>query len=733
MKKLLWLFIVATTINTQAQHTIKGVITDAKSNEKLAGVNILIPKINKGTVSDIDGNFTIKNIAKSEVEIRFTYVGYKDIVKIVKFNQNEKVLQIQMHENVFEMDEVIISTAFNKLQKDNVMKVSHKSVAAMERSGVQNLMDGISQVAGVSKLSTGAGISKPVIRGLTGNRVLIYNQGVRLENFQFGEAHGMGLEPSGINGVEVIKGPASLLYGSDALGGVVYLVPEKFASKNKTKADVKMQYFSNTQGAHATAGVKTSGKEWQFLSRIAYNINADYQVPDDKRVFNSRYRSTDVKLALGNKTDKRTTDLRYNYNYAQNGLPLATKNIEADYTMLDKYQDVTNHNISLKNEFKLDRSKIKTNIGFTAHKRILKWEGVDKIGMQLNTLNLDTKYYLPKRKYFESIIGVQAMWQNNNNFGKHYLLPDANVQNIGLFTTINYQKKQTVWQAGMRYDYRHISTKQVGEQGEMYFRKAVEKNLGSFTGALGMKTDINKKTHLRLNIASGFRAPNLAELTSNGAHGNRVEIGNEHLQNEQNIQFDANLEYESTHFEFFVNSFYNRINNYIYLQPQNRMLNSLPVYAYQQNNAYLYGGEAGLHLHPHPLDWLHISSSFETVTGMLQNANYLPLIPANQWKNQIRLTNRHPHKYIKKYYLNFGINHTFAADKVSSFEKQMPAYTLLNASLGANINIGKVKMTTNVSVHNALNVNYINHLSVLRDKNIADMGSNVILTLHIKF
>jgi iron complex outermembrane receptor protein len=164
MKKLLWLFIIATTINTQAQHTIKGVVTDAKSNKKLAGVNILIPKIDKGTVSDIDGNFTIKNIAKSEVEIRFTYVGYKDIVKIVKFNQNEKVLQIQMHENVFEMDEVIISTAFNKLQKDNVMKVSHKSVAAMERSGVQNLMDGISQVAGVSKLSTGAGISKPVIR-----------------------------------------------------------------------------------------------------------------------------------------------------------------------------------------------------------------------------------------------------------------------------------------------------------------------------------------------------------------------------------------------------------------------------------------------------------------------------------------------------------------------------------------------------------------------------------------
>ena len=733
MKKILLLIILAITINTQAQYTIKGKIIDAKTQESLMGVNVLLPELKMGTVSDIDGNYILKNIPLAKVKISFSYTGYKTVTRKLDLSKKQNIVNIKMQEAVFEMDEVIISTAFNKLQKDNVMKVNHKSIKAMERAGVQNLMDGIAQMPGVSKLSTGTGISKPVIRGLTGNRVLVYNQGVKLENYQFGEVHGMGVEPSGIEGVEVIKGPASLLYGSDALGGVVYLIPEKFAPAHKTKADVKMQFFSNTQGFHTSVGAKTSGAHWQFLSRYAYNLNADYQIPTNERVINSRYRSNDLKIGIGNISKNVKTDLRYNYNRAQNGLPSATKNAEVDYKLTGVYQDLTNHNISLKNDVKLSKGNIKTNIGFTSHQRILKVQEKDKIGMRLNTLNFDAKYYLPKINNFESIVGVQAMLQNNYNFGEHYLLPDADVQNAGVLATLNYQKKQTVWQAGLRYDYRHIATKQVGEATSSHYRKAVEKHLNSFTGSLGMKTNINKKTHLRLNLASGFRAPNLAELTSNGVHGNRIEIGNSELKNEQNIQADINLEYESTHFEFFANTFYNGISNYIYLQPQMQSMNMLPVYAYQQDNAYLYGGEIGMHLHPHPWDWLHINSSFETVTGKLQAGGYLPLIPANQWKNQLRLTNNHSHNKLKKYYLTFDINHTFKAEKVSNFENKMPAYTLLNTSIGANFSFGKFKLTGNLSVHNLLNVKYINHLSILRDKHILDMGRNLMLTLNMKY
>ncbi len=146
------------------------------------------------------------------------------------------------------MDEVILSAPFDKLQSENVMKIESKSMETLKKAGAPTLMQGISNIPGVAEITTGTGIGKPVIRGLSGNRVLVYTQGVRLENQQFGNEHGLGMNDSGIESVEVIKGPASLLYGSDALGGVLYLNPEKFAYQGETKVDVSQSFFSNTLG-----------------------------------------------------------------------------------------------------------------------------------------------------------------------------------------------------------------------------------------------------------------------------------------------------------------------------------------------------------------------------------------------------------------------------------------------------------------------------------------------------
>ncbi len=141
------------------------------------------------------------------------------------------------------MDEVIVSTAFNKIQSQNVMKVEHESIKELQRKGTATLIEGLATIPGVSQVSTGTSIGKPVIRGLSGNRVLVYSQGVRMENQQFGDEHGLGLNDSGIESVEVIKGPASLLYGSDALGGVLYFNPEKFADANTFKANFSQKLF----------------------------------------------------------------------------------------------------------------------------------------------------------------------------------------------------------------------------------------------------------------------------------------------------------------------------------------------------------------------------------------------------------------------------------------------------------------------------------------------------------
>ncbi len=719
--------------NIIAQNTLKGIITDSKSGDPIPGVTILIENSNKGTTSTFNGNYTLPNIESSKIRIIYSYTGYIKQELSIQFDTNIKVVNISLHENVFEIDEVILSTPFNKLQSENVVKVSYKSLASMQRKGIQNLMDGISQMSGVTQMSTGSGISKPVIRGLTGSRVLVYNQGVRLENFQYGDFHGIGINESGISSVEVIKGPASLLYGSDAVGGVLYLVPEKYARAGQTKVNIKSQYTSNTQGINSTIGVKTSLDKFQFLARGAFNTNADYTVANTDRVTNSRYNDKDFKTGLGFKRNGFSTDIRYNFNRAQNGIPHEIGTQETTHSITGKHQNLDNHVLSIKSDIELKNSKIKTNFGQTWHKRTLINENITLIGMQLNTFNYDAKWYLPDWKKLESIVGVQGMNQNNSNFGKGYLLPDATTNSIGFFTNLLYEFNTISLQGGIRYDMRHILTRDVSENTLPDYRPGFDKNLNSFTSSIGLKSNLFNKITLRLNIATGFRAPNLSELASKGIHSGRIEIGNSNLENEQNWQGDLALEYAHTHIEFFANAFINSIANYIFLAPTGEVQNDYIVYQYEQDNAQLYGGEIGLHLHPHPFDWLHFDSSYEMVIGQRDHDTYLPLIPANQWKNQLRLTNGTKHLPLEKYYLNIGVNHTFKADKISEFETSKPAYTLLNMGLGADFKFQKINLNTTISAHNLLNKEYISHLSVLREHNVPNMGRNILLSINLEF
>ncbi len=200
-----------------AQNSITGTITNSK-NQPIKGVEIAVPEVHSETTTDENGKYTLNNIPRGNNKIDFSSVGFKAETKAVKIELKETVLNLVLEDEMVHMDEVIVSTAFHKLQSQNVMKVEHESIKSMQQKGSATLIEGLATIPGVSQVSTGTSIGKPVIRGLSGNRVLVYSQGVRLENQQFGDEHGLGLNDSGVESVEVIKGPASLLYGSDALG-----------------------------------------------------------------------------------------------------------------------------------------------------------------------------------------------------------------------------------------------------------------------------------------------------------------------------------------------------------------------------------------------------------------------------------------------------------------------------------------------------------------------------------
>ena len=736
MKKNITALFIGFSAMLQAQNTITGTVTDSKK-QPLIGVSIDTPELHQGTSTDENGNYSLSNLPNGKVKLAFVYLGFATQNKTLNLQNKETTLNIVLEETEFQMDEVIVSTAFNKLQSQNVMKVEHSSIKELQQKGTSTLIEGLATIPGVSQVSTGTSIGKPVIRGLSGNRVLVYSQGVRIENQQFGDEHGLGLNDAGVESVEVIKGPASLLYGSDALGGVLYFNPEKFANTNTFKGDFNQRLFSNTLGSNTSLGLKTSGKNWKVLARGTYDTHSDYAIADGDRVTNTRYNETDFKTGIGYSNSKFSSVLRYNFNkldlgIPENGVSEQTTSKKTDYPS----QAIDNNLLSLNNIFFFKNSKLDVDLGYIDNDRSELEDGnIPVLHMKLKTFNYNVKYHLPKMGKVETIFGIQGMNQTNTNSGSDYLIPDATTKDFGIFGTGNYEWKTNVIQAGIRFDKRKIATIAYGIAGEEGSFEALDKSFDSFNASLGYKTNLATDLTLRLNVASGFRAPNLAELTSNGVHEgtNRYEVGNPDLKTEQNVQTDVNLEYKSSHVEFFANGFYNHINHYIYTSPTVEVINDNAVFDYIQNNAKLYGGEIGLHFHPHPLDWLHYETSFESVTGKKQSrslgSDYLPLIPANNWSNTIR-TEFTSKKWLEQGFATLNISTTFNQNNVGGFETKSNGYTLVNLGFGGKIKFGNTVFDVNLNGNNLFDKTYIAHLSRLKTDGIPNIGRNIVLGLN---
>tara|TARA_R110001583_G_scaffold139540_1_gene291740 strand:- start:1500 stop:3734 length:2235 start_codon:yes stop_codon:yes gene_type:complete len=740
MKLYISILFIGLSLCIKAQNKLSGKITNTQ-NEPLFGVEVYIEELQKGTSTNEEGIYVLTNLPSNPFKLTVAFIGYETQITTLNLQQQETVINFTLKEAVFKMDEIIISTLFNKLQSENVMKVDRATIQQLKRKGSATLIDGLSTLPGVSQVSTGVGIGKPVIRGLRGNRVLVYSQGIRLENQQFGDEHGLGVDESSIESIEVIKGPASLLYGSDALGGVLYFNPTKFAESNSLTINFNQKYFSNTQGSNTAIGIKKSFESWKFLANGSYNVHSDYKLPNKNRVTNSRLNETIFNTAIGFNNKFVTSTLRFNFNATNVGIPEEIGEQNTNKSMLLPYQELSNKMLSLKNSIFLKNSKLVTVFGYTLNDRKEFEEEDEEINtlvfepalhLKLKTFSYDAKWYLPSINKLETIIGVQGLTQQNKNLGEELLIPSANTNDFGVFITANNSWKNNTLQGGIRFDTRTIQSEQftISDNLETHTVDGVHKIYKNITASLGLKTQLFKKIISRFNIASGFRAPNLAELTSNGIHNgtNRYEIGNPNLNSEQNFQTDISLEYATKHFELFANGFYNSINNYIFISPTGEFEGSNFVYKYVQENANLYGGEFGIHLHPHPLDWLHFNSNYEFVIGKQNNGSYLPLIPANKLTNTLR-TEFGNLKKIQNAFIAFTLETNFKQNKISEFETPTTSYNLVNIGVGGNIIFSKVDVDLNLNMNNLFDTTYISHLSRLKVDGIQNIGRNIVVSI----
>jgi iron complex outermembrane receptor protein len=356
--------------------------------------------------------------------------------------------------------------------------------------------------------------------------------------------------------------------------------------------------------------------------------------------------------------------------------------------------------------------------------------------MNLATITYETKLHLPVGAGSEYIFGFQGMNQENTNLNDREtkLLPDATTDNYSIFAVLNqtFTEKLNV-QTGIRYDKKNLISVALGQSEDYDFRPALDKNYGSFSGSAGATYNMSERLLFRANIAAAYRTPNLAELTSNGQHETRYEIGDENLVPENSFEFDLSTHYHINNLTFDLAGFYNKINHYIFIAPTgDTSLSGISVFQYTQRDAYLFGGEAGIHFHPELLKWLHLAGTFSTVTGKQNDGNNLPFIPANKLNFEIRFM-KEKLAFLNKPFFTINSQTAFNKDDVATDETITEAYTLIDFSIGGNFNIKNQSVSIGISANNLFDTQYTDHLSTLKEVNLFNPGRNFTFSLKIPF
>ena len=758
------MFLASTALNAQGKTgriNFTGIVTDATTNNPLAGASVVLPDLKKGVVTDENGKFRISEIIIGKYLVEITYTGYASQVQTIDFLISPEK-DFKLKPSFLETEAVTVTGVSSATSvKRTPVPVNIVKKEELLRGSSTNLVDALSKTAGVAQIATGPAISKPVIRGLGYNRVVIVNDGIRQEGQQWGDEHGIEIDELNVSRAEVLKGPASLMYGSDALAGVVNFISIIPAPEASVKANLFSNFQSNNRqrALHADIGGNKNGFIWGAYGSL--KAAGDYKNKYDGRVYNSRFNEKNFGGYIGLtkawgfshlymssfyqqvglvEGDRDSATGKFIHKVNQNGNPVET--IAPSQSSSSSVPDIPNQQIrhfklAIDNSFNTSLGRLTFTTGYQRSRRQEFGNVLDPLEkslyFDLHTINYNLQLHLRQNKDWKTTIGVNGMGQVNQNKGIEFLIPEYNLFDIGGFVYTQRNFEKVTLSGGIRMDYRNINSKGLIEGGGVKFNP-FNKNFFNVSGSVGLSYQASEAVNLKLNIARGFRAPSIPELASNGAHEgtNRYEYGSQNLQSERSLQLDGGIEFASEHMSVSANLFVNRINNFIYYEKlrsgngSDSILtkdgNDFFAFRFNQTNATLYGGEANFDIHPHPLDWLHIENSFSYVRGKLSQtqdgSRNLSFIPAARLINELKGDFYKKGNTLKNLYIKLELDNTFAQNNPFTgynTETSTRGYSLLNGGFGGDIaSRGKTLFSLYFSANNIIDVAYQNHLSRLK-------------------
>lgn len=754
------LFQIATAQDL-CNHILRGKVVHLENNEPIEGAFIWIANQEKGTISDSQGNFRISGLCQERIIIKVQYIGHKEKIDTIDVISNLNIT-FRLAAEDLRLEGIDIHGHQDALLTSNAISSIYGEFLRESRG--KNLGEVLRRIPGITSYSTGQSIQKPVIHGLHSNRILIMNNGVRLEGQQWGAEHAPEIDPFLAKEIAVVKGAETVRFGPEAMGGVILVNPAPLPLKPEFKGEFDLVGFSNGRGINAAAMVqggsekiKGLGYRVQTSSKLAGNIQTPDYMLDNTGIkefnFSGALGYSSNKLGaeayfshfqstIGILSDSHTGNLSDLESIIANGRPFR----EADfaYKIDNPKQEVDHQLFKLKAHYHLNEG-VKLNLQYALQRnhrqefdrRRGELNNRPSLDMELFTNTLDFNFTHQTGKNWDGSIGFSMMQQANSNIpgtGVTPLIPNFDMWNFGIFAIEKFTKGPIEIEGGLRYDFRNLqSARFVNRELEEY-----NLNFQNFSTFLGGVYAFDRNWTFSTNFATAWRPPNVNELFSQGLHHGlaAIELGNPDFVSEKSFKWLNSLNFERGNFIAEFTGYINRINNFIFLAPREEQFVSLRgtfnVFEYLQTDVLLYGSDLSV-------KW-EISKSFEFFSRSslirandLLNEGNLPFIPADRTENGLSFLFQNMKGSNSP---KITISNLFVArqnrEPDFDFAPAPSAYSIWNLGINKSFQIKDNHLNLGIQVLNLFDQSYRDYMNRFRYFT-DEIGRNLFIKLNYEF
>jgi iron complex outermembrane receptor protein len=722
--------------------TLSGRVT-AQDGTPVADARVVLVEAGRSTETDAAGHYAMPALAAGIYSLSVSAIGYAPQVRGIRVATSDLVQDFVLKPSLVELPAIqVTATPTTSDPLTSPQPTAVVQGADLEETQAPSLGETLDRVAGVHSLSTGQGIGKPVIRGLTSNRVLVLDNGQRMETQQWGDEHGPNIETALADRIEVIRGPASVLYGSDALGGVVNVIPKSLPStapgEHVFGGEVTAAYVTNGKEPDGALLVDGASGGVGFRATLSGRSSGDVRTPD-YTLWNSGNRAVGGTLAIGDRGD--WGNVTATFAQRDERISLTDEDPTATPT-----QRIATSRARLDGLFPIGGSRLELSAGYERNRR-REFEDDQTSDVALGLLSqnwsFDAHLHQAPSGNLSGVLGVSAMRTVFDKFGEETLIPNTHLSNLGVFGFEQLHADRWDFSLGARYDYRRLSIQDTAIAGVEDTR-----SWNSVTGNAGVLFKLAEPAALVLNVGRGFRAPSSFDLFSNGVHEGTVafERGNPNLRTEKSTNGDLALRVQTTNLAIEVGGFVNWIQDYIYTVPTGTTDpgSGFEIYDVTQGDARLEGFETAARFHP--TRWLHLQGTADYVRGTnTSTGEPLPAVPPFRATYEVRLESSHGGVF-RDPWLSFGgetnarqtrldpAEAAFFAQAFGGQGYQSEAYTLVNAGAGFTVGNARTALRVDFSVRNLFDKTYANFLSRIKtNAENPGQGRAVILRLSTAF